>query len=230
MTSDNLARQHAQSPVPSAKEPSCERERLFPCIEAIMAEKGIKSCTMDLVAARQGMSKRTLYELFESKEEMVLAVLSAMHRRHMDETEHIFQTSANVMEAMARHAFASQHIMQRFSRRFFIDLHRYQHIHDHIWEGQDCIHRRVEDIIDKGIAQGVFRRDVNYVVMLRMVHLQHESLVCMHDIFPPDVTMAQAFEAITLGFLRSIATPAGMQILDSITDSLRDSNNVTTTL
>lgn len=223
MTSDNLSLNDAQHQVPSAKESTDEQNRLFQCVESIMADKGIKSCTMDLVAARLGMSKRTLYEIFDSKEEMVLQVLSAMHKRHLEETENIFASSDNVMEAMARHAFASQHIMQRFSPQFFTDLHRYQHIHDHLWQNQDCIQEKVHTLIKRGIEQGVFRRDVNYAVTLRMVHLQHESLACMHDIFPPEVTMAQAFEAITIGFLRSIATPHGMQILDSITDTLRSS-------
>ena len=42
----------------------------------------------------------------------------------------------------------------------------------------------------------------------------------MHDVFPPDVTLAQAYESITIGFLRSIATPKGMQILDGLTAKL----------
>lgn len=50
--------------------------------------------------------------------------------------------------------------------------------------------------------------------------LQYESLACMHDVFPPDVTLAQAYESITIGFLRSIATPKGMQILDELTTKL----------
>lgn len=193
-------------------------ESLYDDIETILSERGIKSCTMDLVAARHGISKRTLYEIFDNKEDMLKRVIDRMLSRHLAETERIFRNASNVMEAITLNAFNTQRFMQHYSAPFFRDLQRLPRWRQEFERGNERARARQRQVIALGIKQGVFRRDVNYDIALALVHLQHESLACMKDIFPPEVTMPQAFESITIGFLRSIASPKGMQILDRLTE------------
>ncbi|MDE5807821.1 MAG: hypothetical protein K2H76_06855, partial [Muribaculaceae bacterium] len=68
---------------------------------------------------------------------------------------------------------------------------------------------------NKGIEQGVFRKDVNYPITLHLMRIQMESLKRMEEAFPPGITISDAFDYISTGFLRSIATPKGMEIIDS---------------
>ncbi len=70
--------------------------------------------------------------------------------------------------------------------------------------------------INLGVEQGVFRQDVNYPITLRMMSIQMESLKRMEEFFPPDVKLQDALDTIIVGFLRSIASPKGMEILDDI--------------
>ncbi len=194
------------------------QESLYDDIESILTERGIKSCTMDLVASRRGISKRTLYEIFENKEDMIKRTIDRMLSRHLEETEKIFRDADNVMEAITLNAFATQRFMQHYSAPFFRDLQRQPKWRREFERGNETARRRQRQVIALGIKQGVFRCDVNHDIALALVHLQHESLACMRDIYPPEVTMAQAFESITIGFLRSIASPKGMQILDKLTE------------
>ncbi len=197
-----------------------ERLRLYRRIEGILTKRGIKGCTMDLVAAQLGMSKRTLYEIFGSKEEMLIRVTESMQERLRANADRRFRTSDNMMEAMVLHAFDEMRLMQSVCPEFFRDLRRLRNLRRNMEsrnrETIECISQQTR----RGVEQGVFRTDVNYPVTLRLIVLQYETLACMHDVFPPDVTLAQAYETITLGFLRSIATPKGMQILDELTANL----------
>ncbi len=197
-----------------------ERQHLYRRIEDILTKRGIKGCTMDLVAAELGMSKRTLYEIFGSKEEMLIRVTDNMQKRLRANADRRFRTSGNIMEAMVLHAFDEMRMMQSVCPEFFRDLRHLaslrRNMENRNRETIECIAQQTR----RGVEQGVFRTDVNYPVTLRLIVLQYESLACMHDVFPPDVTLAQAYESITIGFLRSIATPKGMQILDGLTAKL----------
>ena len=51
--------------------------------------------------------------------------------------------------------------------------------------------------------------------MMRMMKVQMESVKRMEELFPPDITLLQIYDSISLGFLRSIASPAGMKLLDA---------------
>ena len=202
-----------------------ERQRLYRRIEGILTKRGIKGCTMDLVAAQLGMSKRTLYEIFGSKEEMLIRVTENMQERLRANADRRFRMSDNIMEAMVLHAFDEMRMMQSVCPEFFRDLRNLASLRRNMEsrnrETIECISQQTR----RGVEQGVFRTDVNYPVTLRLIVLQYETLACMHDVFPPGVTLAQAYESITIGFLRSIATPKGMQILDGLTAKLlnRDS-------
>lgn len=196
-----------------------ERERgqeLYGKIEQVLVKRGMKGCTMDVVAATLGMSKRTLYEIFGSKDEMIRRVLADMDTRHRADCEKIFRETPNVMEAMARYAFYTQRAMQRLSPEFLQQLQISPELRRHKREEADKNTDRLMALVRRALDQGVFRQDVDYPVSLRLLSLQYESLACMSDIFPPQVTLPQAFQAITIGFLRSIASPEGMRILDKI--------------
>lgn len=51
------------------------RERIIAALTELSYTRGFYNCTMDELAARAGMSKRTLYRYFSSKEEIIEAVL-----------------------------------------------------------------------------------------------------------------------------------------------------------
>jgi AcrR family transcriptional regulator len=53
------------------------RQLLLDAAEAVFVESGYSSASMDDIARRAGMSKKTLYRLFETKESLFAAVIAA---------------------------------------------------------------------------------------------------------------------------------------------------------
>lgn len=86
----------------------------------------------------------------------------------------------------------------------------------------------MENAIRLGIRQGVFRSDSNYPVIIPLFRVQMESLKRMEEFFPPGITLVEAYNAIALGLLRSIATPDGMRVLDELTEkfNIRTDNEI----
>ncbi len=192
--------------------------RLLDRITKLMIDKGLKSLTMDSVAASLGMSKRTLYEIFDSKQQMFQEVLVYEHDRHIRRCTDIFRTSENTMEAMLRIYIGQRNLMTKVNPSFFRDMdNAFSEIKDLYENAEEDRHRKFLDMFNLGVKDGVFREDVNYTVTSKIFKIQMESLKRMEELFPPGLTLLDVYDNIIIGLLRSIATPKGMEILDKLT-------------
>lgn len=211
-------------------------ETLITAIARILLGTGPKAMTMGSVAKALKMSKKTLYEIFPSKSDMVEQTMNAIHGRMIDANRKIFMTSGNIMEAMFN-AFLNQRDFMRMTNvNFFRDMDRHFAEAKRKSEAKKaCYYEEFVNLLKKGVTQGVFRNDINYMVQCRMMAIQMESLKRMEELFPPDITLLEVYDSINIGFLRGIATPKGMKMLDSLMERLksapsRQNMNVTTTI
>lgn len=195
---------------------SDQHARLKEDILDILLKYGMKKATMDMVASKLAMSKRTLYEIFENKEDMIKAVIDYSHRRHHNECIRIFKEAPNMMEAFYNMLHYQQEFMKRANPCFFRDMDsKYSQIrpaydgHNYRWEND------MRRVIEIGKEQGVFRKDINYTVLLPMLRIQMESLKRMEEFMPSNITLTEAIDTVTMSFLRSIASPKGTEILEA---------------
>ena len=65
---------------------------------SLFKERGIKAVKMDDIAASLSISKRTLYELYENKEQLLLEGISLQISSNHSNLEHFAQTASNEME------------------------------------------------------------------------------------------------------------------------------------
>lgn len=201
-------------------------EEYFGLLESIapmIAKMGLKAMTMDHVAHSLGMSKRTLYEIFESKTVMIEEVLGYTHKQHMRNIRNIFDTSENVLEAMVRIFRRQRDIMQGVNVSFFRDMDKFfHHTRDQYEHLQSTRNEEIVRMFELGVRQGVFRADINFRIQARMYTMQMESLKRMEELFPPDITIVEVYDSVFTSFVRGIATPAGMRQLDRQLRAIKD--------
>lgn len=197
---------------------SSENINLIEDITGLLYDKGMKALTMDFVASSLGMSKRTLYEIFGSKNEMFKRVIRHAHQIYLKRCEQEFKNSSNVMEGMFRVHILQRDAMARLSAKFFRDMDSmFPEVKKLHKESQAIRDRQFEIVYGKGVKEGVFRDDVNYKILPRILEIQLESLKRMEEVFPPDLDIVDVSDSIIIGFLRSIASQKGMILLDRIT-------------
>lgn len=193
-------------------------QKLLENIKQLMIEKGIKSLTMDSVAHSLGMSKRTLYKIFESKQQMIQEILCYQHRVHIKRCDEIFNASGNTMEALLKIFMLHRNFMAHITPAFFRDIdNALSEVKDAYRNAEDDRHKIFLGIFERGVKEGVFRPDVNYTITSKTYKVQLESLKRMEEVFPPGLTLLEVYDNIIIGMLRSIASPRGMEILDSLT-------------
>ena len=191
--------------------------RLLDAILNIVLKKGLSHTTMDHVASCLGMSKRTLYEIFDSKDDMLREMLDYQFHLTSQKAEDILRHSSNKMEALARIISLHHDFLTTANPLFFQDMdERFKHLRPDYDQRNTKMDRYLGVLIRAGINEGMFRRNCDYDLQLRLLRVQIESIKRMQDYFPPEITVAQAYIAIGQGFLRSIATPEGLKVLDGL--------------
>lgn len=198
-----------------------EYNALLSRIVPIILKKGLKSTTMDIVATSIGMSKRTLYEIFESKSNLLKEVLAAFEQQNQAHYTSIFEKADNVMEAFVEVFKYTRDVIGSLNAAFYRDMDRLYKSNKADYEKtRELHHERMARMYELGVRQEMFRADVDYSVQSRMIGLQMEALKRTEELFPPNISIQRVFDSIILGFLRSIASPKGMTVLDKLTHEL----------
>lgn len=202
------------------------RSNLILKIYPLLIKMGLKTLTMDFVAKSLGMSKRTLYEIFGSKEDMIVETMRKAQAVMKQRLLGVGANAENMMVAVILVLKYHQRTMNEMSMTFFRDMDEYypnlRTEYDEMTAANNMQH-----CFEAGVSEGVFRPEVDYRIMSRLFLIQMESLKRMEKHFPSDVTLLQLFNTISIGFLRSIATAKGMAILDNMSGYFDSSKSKT---
>lgn len=183
-------------------------------IEHLMAN-GIKATTMDSIAAGLHISKRTLYEIFGSKNEMLMLAFERMHRVGEENAEAIFASTDNIIEALMLNFKLLREMVKKSSPEFLRDFEDCFRGNKEEAEKHRSAHfRKNVALLERGAAEGYFRPDLDYGVATRMLWIQMESIRRMEEIFPPGITLLQVIDHILVSFMRSCVTPAHMDAFE----------------
>lgn len=189
---------------------------LLSSILSLLLAKGLKGLTMDLLASELSMSKRTLYEIFGSKQALIERTLDYMFSKMHDMCAYIFKTSPDVITALSDMFHLHAELLCMLTIDFFHDIDTlYPDIKQMYDEKRINNLQHWQRVYLRGVEEGVLRTDVNYQVLLEMMHVQMEALKRMEDRFAGQFTLDEIFSTITGGFLRSIASTKGLQIIES---------------
>jgi AcrR family transcriptional regulator len=148
---------------------------------------GIRSVSMDDIARHLGMSKKTIYQSFSEKDEIVTAV-TTMHQSEWEEkASHLAATSANAIEELLRFSVVFREQMRQMNPSLMFDLFKY---HRQAWDEwiaykSRVIKQNVADTIRRGVAEGYFRRDLNPNI-LATFRVEQVEMAFNETIFPQD--------------------------------------------
>lgn len=176
---------------------------------------GIKSITMDMVANRLGISKRTLYENFKEKNELLLACLEKAEAERNKRLEIYYTQRKNVIELLLNVHEDILRFMRNASPAYFIDMERYYpKVYDRYAHEKEVHKQSIIDLLREGIGEGMIRNDINIEIVSTLLSLQFELLKNADQIFKSKYTFTEIFETIFKSFIRGIATPEGVRYTD----------------
>ena len=186
------------------------RIRIVRAATEMFFQYGIKSVSMDDVAHQLSMSKRTIYDIFSDKEDLVIACLENSMQDLSEKEEYLRKGGATVLQL----ALETYRVIlnYRFSPKFLIDLQKYPRAIDLLERRRKEQLRQYMTFFRKGITEGVFRDDINYALIVQIMRRHMESL-------PPidlveKFSMREIHTTMFIVILRGMSTVKGNEIID----------------
>lgn len=194
------------------------KERIISRVAAMFAKHGVKTVRMDDVAEELGVSKRTLYELFGDKETLVRECMIYKYTRGGETISAMIANAGNVMEEIfilmqyMRETCDEAHVrLTEEIRKYYPAVaEELARIADkNLWTG-------MRSMITRGMEQGVLRPGTSTDMLVAVFsYLFDRNFIEMLG-FKYNISRMEAFEFLSVMFMRGAATPEGAEIIDRL--------------
>jgi AcrR family transcriptional regulator len=190
------------------------KERILAEAERLFWKFGVRSVTMEDIARQLGISKKTIYQHFSDKEQILYQVIQDKTGRNQSEMECMVIGTDNPVEEILNVLKLMHKNADKVSPNFLNDIKRYYPqafaLFRQYKEGQ--IMRSILENIQKGIAQGLYRSDINPAILARL-RVEQIELAFNNDIFPTDQYSMHDIQAELMHhFVRGMLTETGFTI------------------
>jgi TetR/AcrR family transcriptional regulator, cholesterol catabolism regulator len=190
------------------------KEKLIKGAEELFLRYGLRSVSMDDIARHLGISKKTIYQHFADKDEVVATVAKGHMEKQRAQFEQIFRESKNSVEELVKISYCLKDSMRDVNPSLLFDMQKY---HQKAWNEwltfkQKYIRENIIRSLKQGIEEGVFRSDIDMDIIATM-RLEQVQMAFDNSIFPrskydvPEV-QAQLFDH----FIHGLFTDKGRKL------------------
>lgn len=187
---------------------------------------GIKSITMDDVARELGYSKKTLYQLFRDKNELVSAVVDHQFNEKIANLDQAMENQENAIEAIFGFYKVQISLLREHKPSFVFDLKKYyknvaESLHQ---KRQDKILSAMKANLKRGKEEGLYRQDIDEDLITRIHFVRIESILSS-GLFPLEEILSMTFFTEVFKYhLYGVMSDKGRAYLGKNMDRLFETN------
>jgi AcrR family transcriptional regulator len=191
------------------------RERILVKAHELFNRFGFRRVTMDEIAVKTGMSKKTIYQYFENKDEIVNAVVDEHINRNCSVCEMHSNNSENAVHEIFLNIETIFDLIGDMNPTVFEDLEKYfpavfVKLYQH---KNEYFSRKVKDNLLKGIREGYYRKELNVDIMTKF-RIETVFLPFRQEIFPySKYNLAEVQKEILEHYLYGLCTPEGQKLI-----------------
>ena len=188
------------------------KERILDTAMEQFARRGIRAVRMDDLAQNLGISKRTLYEIYANKEDLLYEGVKKYHAKRLEENRRIVEGAGNVMDILLmlyRHSVTE---LRKVVPSFYSELERYKKVVDYLHAEDKRRFGERKAFVERGVEEGYFRKDINVELVLHFFeaigfHALREDLFSKYSI--DDI-----YNSVVFLSLRGLCTEKGQKRMD----------------
>ncbi|HZX73730.1 MAG TPA: TetR/AcrR family transcriptional regulator [Cyclobacteriaceae bacterium] len=190
------------------------KEKILKGAEMLFMRYGIRSISMDDIARHLTVSKKTLYQHFTDKDDMITQISKIHLERNIEEMEMCSNTSENAIDELGKISICLKKDMEEMNPSLLFDMQKY---HPKAWAvwiefKNRFIRESVEKNLYKGIEEGHFRPEIN-VEVLAALRMQIVEDVFDEKLFPKDkFNLAETQMQIFDHFVYGLCTEKGRKL------------------
>ncbi len=193
-------------------------EKIVETASQMFLDNGIRAVSMDMVSQSVGISKRTLYEVFASKDELMVKCFRFFNQKRQQEFAEIWRSSDDFMERIVSIIYCNIINLRKINPLFFQDVARYHTnvINSVIIEEREMSNRRLKQFLEIGVGEGYIRSDLDLDLVCRLMH-EHQ-VINSRSLLEGLLDAERCFRSLFTIILRGLCTIRGVEKLDKLMD------------
>lgn len=189
------------------------REQILKVATREFTTIGVKSVKMDDIARKLKISKRTLYEIYDNKEQLLLE--SVARRIHeFDATLERFDSSGKkqVIDIILEFYRLQMEELRDMNPVYYEDLHKYPRVMSFLEQVNKEHKAHSKDFFKRGVLEGYFRNDFNYELISLLGNNVMQNV--MESKLYNTYSLQDIFRNVVMLFIRGLCTAKGILELD----------------
>ena len=190
------------------------KERIRHAAHGLVMQYGIRSISMDDIAATLGMSKKTIYQYYADKDELVEDVVGAIIKYNQSCCESDRQASDNAIHEIFLAMEFMMEIFRSMNNSLLFDLQKYHPaaFNKFAKHKNDYLYNIIKENLERGIREELYRSDIKVDILARF---RVESVIIP---FSPEfhgkvkAGLADIEEEILLNFLFGVVSQKGYKL------------------
>ncbi|HKR04838.1 MAG TPA: TetR/AcrR family transcriptional regulator [Bacteroidia bacterium] len=192
------------------------KERIMQAAHELFYQYGIRSITMDDIAKHLSISKKTIYQFFEEKDEIVGVCCNSDLSDHAARMEDITENSKDAVHEIIECMKYLGEMFSSMNPNLFYDLQKF---HPSSWNAfrnfkEQKLMQMVETNLKRGIREELYRADINIKVLAKL-RIEEVELGMNPLVFPPGkFNLKEVQLAILDHFIHGITTLKGHKLIN----------------
>jgi TetR/AcrR family transcriptional regulator, cholesterol catabolism regulator len=191
------------------------KERILVKSHELFNRYGIRSVSMDDIAAQLGMSKKTLYQYYTDKDELVNAVFDIVLTTNKAQCMDCTKRGENAIHEVYMSFDMVEEMLKTMNPAVLFDMQKY---HPSAFKKFDefrngFLYRIIKGNLERGIKEELYREDIDTDILSR--YRLHSVLLSFNpEVFPTNKTNLVYIEQQLLEvFLYGMATTKGQKLI-----------------
>ena len=191
------------------------KERILVKSHELFNRYGIRSVSMDDIAAQLGMSKKTLYQYYTDKDDLVNAVFDIVLATNKSQCTDCIRKGENAIHEVFLSFDMVEEMLKNMNPSLLFDMQKY---HPSAFKKFDdfrngFLYKVIRANLERGIREELYREDIDTDILSRY-RLHSVLLSFSQEVFPSNKTNLVYIEQQLLEcFLYGLATPKGQKLV-----------------
>ncbi len=179
---------------------------------------GIKNVRMDDITQAIHISKRTIYEIFPNKEELLYSCIVLFVKRHNARYAQLMkECNGDVLAILAHLVKTHTDILSAINPQFYNGIASYVKVKEYLDIQRAKEKLKTLQFFREGARQGVFRKDVDFELFLNVVDNNQQTFI--RENLYLKYSMLDFFRNFTLVLFRGLLTDDANHKLENLTNN-----------
>jgi len=193
--------------------------RIFQQAHQLFMQYGLKSVSMDDIASKMGISKKTIYQFYADKEALVAQVVRQITSDNQLQCDNDIYNSENAIHEIILAMDQMSKLFETMNPSILFDLQKYYPQAFKFFQAHknDYVYGKIKQNITRGIKEGLYRSDLNLEIVSR--YRVESIVIAFNPEFQSSVksSLVSIAQELSTFFLYGVVNEKGYKLINKYT-------------